>query len=58
MGPWPESLNGGRPEVPGGAESSGQVPAGFQAIQRVGALGAGLDSGAGGSVKVRRSGGR
>mgnify|MGYP005845792013 CR=1 FL=1 len=46
-----------RPEVPGFG-SSGQVPDGFRAIQRVGALGAGLDSGAGGSGKVGRSGGR
>ena len=45
------------PEV-SGSESSGQVPAGFQAIQRVGALGAGLDSGVGDSGKVGRSGGR
>ena len=40
----PESLHAGRPEVPGSG-SSGQVPAGFRAIQRVGALEAGLDSG-------------
>ena len=45
------------PEVLG-SESSGQVPAGFRAIQRVGALGAGLDSRAVGSGKVGRSGGR
>ena len=44
MGPWTESLHAGKPEVPGSG-SSGQVPAGFRAIQRVGALEAGLDSG-------------
>ena len=40
----PKSVHAGRPEVPG-SKGFGQVPAGFRAIQRVGALGAGLDSG-------------
>ena len=57
MGPWTESLHAGKPEVPGSG-SSGQVPAGFRAIQRAGMLGAGLDSGVGGSGKVGRSGGQ